>query len=352
MKNLFFKFSLFGVAYVMGCCIALAQLGIGTSRPQAKFHVYDGTFLSITPALDPQTSPFYDPVNFDDDPVYHGFKWIHEKGAFRASGTGAPSLAFDPANAGKFSFAVGFDAYATGLVAAVVGMRSSASGFAAFASGQAAIAGHDHSFAQGYFSSANGPNCVTMGSHLGNNYLIGAFILGHTGFNAQSTNNHQIKMLFDGGYRFYTSNVLVSGALLPAGANAWSVVSDVRKKENFEAVKGKDVLQKIVNIPLSSWNYKGQDPKVFRHYGAMAQDFFAAFGRDSYGTIGSDTAINQADLDGVTLVAIQALVEETDELQRMNDDLEMQLLKLRKVVSGNRKFRHEKRHALVASKCK
>ncbi|MGG7662669.1 tail fiber domain-containing protein [Dyadobacter sp. BHUBP1] len=353
MKSLLFKFGLLGLVYATGCSMALAQLGIGTSLPHARLHVYDGTFLSLTPALDPQTSPFYDPVNFDDDPVYHGFKWIHEKGAFRASGTGAPSLAFDPANVAKYSFAAGFDTFAAfGFAPSVFGMRSNVSGSLAFAIGQSAIGGDDFSFAQGNFSEANGPNCVVMGTHLGNNYSTGAFIMGYTNFNAQNSNDHQIKLIFDGGYRFYTSNVLVSGALLPAGANAWSSVSDVRKKENFEAVNGKDILQKIANLPLFSWNYKGQDSRVFRHYGAMAQDFYAAFGKDTYGTIGNDTTINQADLDGVTLMAVQALVAETDELARMNDELEMQLVRLRKAVSGSMKFRRERRYASMANKRK
>lgn len=352
MKSLLFKFSLLGLMYLTGCSVTLAQLGVGTNLPQARLHVYDGTFLSLTPALDPQTSPFYDPVNFDDDPEYHGFKWIHEKGAFRASGTGAPSLVFDPVNAGKYSFAAGFDAYAKGLAASVLGLRSNATGLGAFASGQAAIAGNDRSFVQGYFSSADGPGCITIGTNLHNNYSTGSFIMGYAVFNAESSNDHQIKLIFDGGYRFYTSNVLVSGALLPAGANAWSVVSDARKKENFEAVNGKDVLQKLACMPLFSWNYKGQSPNAFRHYGAMAQDFFAAFGRDSYGKVGSDTTISQADLDGVTFMAVQALIQETDELQRMNDDLEMQLAKLRKVVSERMDFRHEQTHLLAANKRK
>ena len=46
----------------------------------------------------------------------------------------------------------------------------------------------------------------------------------------------------------------------------------------------------------------------------MAQDFHAAFGKDKYGTIGSDTGINQADFDGVNLIAIQALEKRTEML--------------------------------------
>ena len=48
----------------------------------------------------------------------------------------------------------------------------------------------------------------------------------------------------------------------------------------------------------------------------MAQDFYAAFGKDSYGAVGNDTTIAQADMDGVSFIAIQALEKRTAELQK------------------------------------
>ena len=45
----------------------------------------------------------------------------------------------------------------------------------------------------------------------------------------------------------------------------------------------KEILEKIAKMNLTTWNYKTQDPKTFRHYGPMAQDFFAAFGKDEMG---------------------------------------------------------------------
>src|SRR6476620_7712762 len=61
----------------------------------------------------------------------------------------------------------------------------------------------------------------------------------------------------------------------------------------------------------------------------MAQDFFAAFGKDSYGTIGNDTTINQADFDGINLIAIQALETRTRELDRSNQNLQADNQQLR-----------------------
>ena len=71
------------------------------------------------------------------------------------------------------------------------------------------------------------------------------------------------------------------------GRVAFTAVSDKTQKENFQAVDGEQVLGKIRGLELSSWNFIGHDPKKFRHYGPMAQDFFAAFGHDGLGQIGS-----------------------------------------------------------------
>src|SRR5438067_4126301 len=131
-------------------------------------------------------------------------------------------------------------------------------------------------------------------------------------------------MRFNGGYYFISSN---SGAdigvqLLP-GSNAWAVASDVNRKENFLPVDGETFLEKIAKMNLTTWNYKTQDPKIFRHYGPMSQDFYAAFGKDDLGTIGCDTLINQQDFIGVNLIAIQALEKRTTTLQKENDELKM-----------------------------
>ena len=44
-----------------------------------------------------------------------------------------------------------------------------------------------------------------------------------------------------------------------------------------------------------------------------------------YGTIGNDTTINQADFDGINLIAIQALEKRTSDLQK---EIELQRRKI------------------------
>jgi hypothetical protein len=100
-----------------------------------------------------------------------------------------------------------------------------------------------------------------------------------------------------------------------------TVVSDRRQKENFQPVDDEEVLKKIGGLSLSSWNFIGQDAKQFRHYGPMAQDFFAAFGQDGIGTIGTPTTITSTDLDGIVMAAVKGLEKRTTEQSKQLDAL-------------------------------
>ena len=103
------------------------------------------------------------------------------------------------------------------------------------------------------------------------------------------------------------------------------IISDKRLKENFLPVNGEHILKSIAAMPQYTWNYKNQDPKTFRHYGPMAQDFFKAFGKDNLGTIGCDSMINEHDFIGVNFIAIQALVARSDKLETENKILKDKL---------------------------
>jgi hypothetical protein len=76
-----------------------------------------------------------------------------------------------------------------------------------------------------------------------------------------------------------------------------------------EAVSGPEVLEKLADLPISTWNYRGDDPSV-RHMGPMAQDFFAAFGLGE-----DDRTINMLDANGVVMVALQALYRRVQDLE-------------------------------------
>jgi hypothetical protein len=79
---------------------------------------------------------------------------------------------------------------------------------------------------------------------------------------------------------------------------------------------GEEVLRRLSGLRLTSWNYIGHDPKQFRHYGPMGQEFFAAFGHDGIGTIGSPTTLTSSDLAGILMSAVQAVEKRTMELRQ------------------------------------
>jgi hypothetical protein len=109
------------------------------------------------------------------------------------------------------------------------------------------------------------------------------------------------------------------------GQVPYTYTSDRTQKENVLAVDGDAVLRRLRHLGVFTWNYIGQDPQTFRHYGPMAQDFFEAFGRDGIGRVGTPTTINSGDLDGVLIAAVQALdrrAAEIEELKRRIEALE------------------------------
>jgi hypothetical protein len=74
-------------------------------------------------------------------------------------------------------------------------------------------------------------------------------------------------------------------------------------------VDGFEILEKLAQLPISTWNYKSDPPSV-HHLGPMAQDFAAAFGLGD-----SDRVINMVDANGVLMVAVQALYRRVQSLE-------------------------------------
>jgi len=105
------------------------------------------------------------------------------------------------------------------------------------------------------------------------------------------------------------------------GRVAYTFTSDRNEKENFRPVDGDEVVRKIRGLNLGTWNYIGNDPQQFRHYGPVAQEFFAAFGRDEVGTSGTPTTINSGDEMGILMIAVQALEKRTEEVEAMKAEI-------------------------------
>ena len=120
------------------------------------------------------------------------------------------------------------------------------------------------------------------------------------------------------------------------GQVAYTFTSDRTQKENFRPVDGDEVLRKIRGLSLMSWNLIGQDPQQFRHYGPVAQEFFAAFGHDGLGTSGAPTTINSGDMAGILMIAVQTLTRENELMKAENANLRTRLETLEQLVTGTR----------------
>ncbi len=115
-------------------------------------------------------------------------------------------------------------------------------------------------------------------------------------------------------------------------ATAVNITSDQEAKEQFKRIDASDVLEKVVQMPISEWRYKSQTDA--RHLGPMAQDFHAAFG------LGRDPRhITTVDADGVALAAIQGLnrklEERLKERERQIDELRAAIAELRRQFLSN-----------------
>lgn len=119
-------------------------------------------------------------------------------------------------------------------------------------------------------------------------------------------------------------NVTIPAELTTTAVN---ITSDRNAKEQFKPVNAREVLDKVVGLPISEWQYKTQGDA--RHIGPMAQDFHEAFslGHD-------DKHITSVDADGVALAAIQGLNEVVREQRNAIEKLETRNRELEERLAG------------------
>jgi len=97
------------------------------------------------------------------------------------------------------------------------------------------------------------------------------------------------------------------------------VPSDREVKEAFETADSAQILRRLSELPIQTWNYKWTDASV-RHIGPMAQDFAALFG------VGEDDKhIHPVDAQGVAFAAIQGLYHLLKEKEDRQKQLEIHL---------------------------
>ncbi|TAE31309.1 MAG: hypothetical protein EAZ91_08405 [Cytophagales bacterium] len=249
-----------------------------------------------------------------------------------ASGPTALAMGRGNTASGPGSTAMGSVNTASGDNATVMGNSNTASGAASTAMGLQNTASGLASTAMGYLNIASGNYSTAMGHRMNTNNQAGAFMIGDTDPLGQGSTGagtaDQFVARFRNGYYFMTSGTSTrTGVFAGAGQNAWGSISDSTKKERLLPMNHADVLRKIGGMKLSSWNYKGQ--REIRHYGPMAQDFYAAFGNDGLGQIGCDTLIYSHDFAGVTFAGVQALIRENERLRVETQNLRAETQNLR-----------------------
>ena len=66
----------------------------------------------------------------------------------------------------------------------------------------------------------------------------------------------------------------------------------------------------------------------------MAKAFFAAFRDDGVGMIGTPTTITSTDMNGVLMLAVQALGQQNDAFKAENAELKTRIEALERLVKG------------------
>ena len=95
-------------------------------------------------------------------------------------------------------------------------------------------------------------------------------------------------------------------------------------KTAFEAVDAQEMLAKLGQLEISSWEYKEGSPG--KHVGPVAEDFQELFG------LGDGKSISVVDAQGVTLAALKGLYESVQERDRYIEQLEARLAKLEQLM--------------------
>lgn len=116
-----------------------------------------------------------------------------------------------------------------------------------------------------------------------------------------------------------------NGAYLTEGGT-WTNTSDFYKKDDFTDLDGEVLLQKVSQLSIRKWRYKGTSEY---HIGPVAQQFYQLFALGA-----DDKGISTVDPSGIALAAIQ---EQQKLLHRQSEQiaqLEIQVQELVKIVSG------------------
>jgi trimeric autotransporter adhesin len=267
-------------------------------------------------------------------------------GSYNTAGNRHSTVAGGAGNTANASFSTisgGTGNLASGLYSTVSGgISSTSAGFAStvsggsnnratgdaatVAGGAANLANGNRSFAAGHDAIASGSECAIFGlwstsnvnygcNGLSNTFFVGADRGFFVDFNTQDLGGR--------GTNFISLGNFTAGRVINTGSTAhltfsgvWTNASDRSLKENSRSINAKSVLQKVLALPVTTWNYITEGNGT-RRMGPMAQDFYAAFRLGS-----DDKTIGTVDAHGVALAAIQGLNQKLgDEVKAKNAEI-------------------------------
>jgi hypothetical protein len=112
------------------------------------------------------------------------------------------------------------------------------------------------------------------------------------------------------------------------------------KKEDFDRLDSIDLLEKIAELPVSRWKYKGVAES---HIGPMAQDFFRIF------QVGvDDKTISTIDPSGIALAAIKGLYAKYKAALDHNSQIEARIKSLED-ITADQATRLQRQDAAIAA---
>lgn len=203
------------------------------------------------------------------------------------------------------------------------------------------MAQNDYSTVPGGFQNAAwGPYSFAAGRRA-KAINTGSFVWGDaTDADFSSERDNQFRVRANGGARFDVNNnnwvniwddgtnlINTSTHARLTLAGVWQSVSDRNQKENIIEVNSKEILRKLMQLPVSMWNYKIEGSNI-KHIGPMAQDFYSVFGVGS-----DDKTISSIDPAGVAFAAIQELSKQNEELRSQKEELKIQNEKIMERLS-------------------
>jgi len=152
-----------------------------------------------------------------------------------------------------------------------------------------------------------------------------------------------------------TDNTNGNGAYLTTGGT-WTNTSSRSVKERFMQYRPAEVLEKIRQLPVEGYFYKGTEEY---HITPMAEDFYRLFGTGVHEIIETDSMgqrvrrpnpevdkyLAASDVAGVALLGVQALAERVDTLQPQSSELAQRLEALQQenqqIKQENQRFRQQ-----------